>query len=104
MAWIKTVDETNADGELARTYDELSQRAGAVANILQIHSLAPEVLKAHLDIYHAALHAPGELSRRLLLAQRQFYAAQNTARRLATHCWNGEETDNDKAQSSHQKA
>ncbi len=26
MAWIKTVDETNADGELARTYDELRQR------------------------------------------------------------------------------
>ncbi len=49
MAWIKTVDETNAEGELARTYDELRQRAGAVANILQIHSLAPDVLKAHLD-------------------------------------------------------
>ncbi len=70
MAWIKSVDETNADGELARTYDELRQRAGAVANILKIHRLAPEVLMAHLDIYHAALHAPGELS----LAQREMIA------------------------------
>ena len=63
MAWIKNIDETNADGELARAYDELRQRAGAVANILKIHSLAPDVLKSHLDIYRAALHAPGELSR-----------------------------------------
>jgi len=46
-----------------------------VANILKIHSLAPEVLKAHLDIYHAALHAPGELSR----AQREMIAVAVSA-------------------------
>ena len=75
MTWIKAIDETNAEGELARSYDELRQRAGAVANILMIHSLAPEVLKAHLDIYHAALHAPGELSR----AQREMIAVAVSA-------------------------
>ncbi|MEP6644822.1 MAG: carboxymuconolactone decarboxylase family protein [Acidobacteriaceae bacterium] len=34
-----------------------------MANILKIHSLAPDVLTAHLQIYQAAMHASGELSR-----------------------------------------
>jgi alkylhydroperoxidase family enzyme len=63
VAWIKTIDERDADGALKRLYDEQQRQAGAVASILKIHSLAPEVLMAHLAIYHAAMHAPGELSR-----------------------------------------
>jgi alkylhydroperoxidase family enzyme len=63
VAWIKTINELDADGTLKRIYDEQHRQAGAVANILEIHSLAPEVLKAHLAIYHAAMHAPGDLSR-----------------------------------------
>ena len=63
MAWTKTIDETEAEGALKHIYEEQRREAGAVANILKIHSLAPEVLNAHLTIYHAAMHAPGELSR-----------------------------------------
>jgi len=70
VAWIKTIDERDADGALKRIYDEQQRQAGAVASILKIHSLAPEVLIAHLAIYHAAMHAPGELSR----AQREMIA------------------------------
>jgi alkylhydroperoxidase family enzyme len=70
VAWIKTIDERDADGALKRLYDEQHRQAGAVASILKIHSLAPEVLMAHLAIYHAAMHAPGELSR----AQREMIA------------------------------
>ena len=70
MAWIKTIDEGDADSALKRIYHEQHRQAGAVANILKIHSLAPKVLKAHLEIYHAAMHAPGELSR----AQREMVA------------------------------
>ena len=62
MAWIRTIEPDRAEGNLKQIYDEQQRQAGAVANILQIHSLAPEVLAAHLAIYHAALHAPGELS------------------------------------------
>ena len=63
MAWIKTVGEPAAEGALQQIYDEQRRQAGAVANILKIHSLAPEVLGAHLRIYQAALQTPGELSR-----------------------------------------
>jgi len=70
VAWIKTIDERDADGALKRIYDEQNRQAGAVASILTIHSLAPEVLTAHLAIYHAAMHAAGQLSR----AQREMIA------------------------------
>lgn len=70
MAWIRTIDENDAEGDLKRIYDEERRRAGAVANILKIHSLAPEALKAHLAIYHAAMHAPGEIRH----AQREMIA------------------------------
>jgi alkylhydroperoxidase family enzyme len=63
MAWIKTISPDEAEGELKQIYEEQKNRAGAVANILQIHSLAPNVLAAHLDIYKAAMHGSGELSR-----------------------------------------
>ncbi len=63
MAWIRTINPDQAEGELQQIYEEQKRQAGAVANILQIHSLTPDVLAAHLGIYKAAMHAPGELSR-----------------------------------------
>lgn len=70
MAWVKTIDPDQAEGHLKQIYEEQQRQAGAVANILRIHSLAPEILAAHLVIYKAAMHAPGELSR----AQREMIA------------------------------
>jgi uncharacterized peroxidase-related enzyme len=70
MAWIRTTDEGEAGGNLKQLYDEQRRQAGGVANILKIHSLAPDVLKAHLALYQAAMHVPGELSR----AQREMIA------------------------------
>ena len=63
VVWIQIIDENEATGDLKRIYEEQRQRSGGVANILKIHSLAPEVLNAHLAIYHAAMHAPGLFSR-----------------------------------------
>lgn len=63
MAWIKTIEEHDARGDLKRIYAEQRLKAGDLANILKIHSIAPGVLEAHLGLYHAAMHAPGELSR-----------------------------------------
>ncbi len=63
MAWIRTINPDEAEGELAQVYEEQKRQAGDVANILRIHSLAPDVLTAHLGIYKASMHAQGELSR-----------------------------------------
>ena len=63
MAWIRIISPDEAEGKLKQIYEDQKNQPGAVANILQIHSLVPDVLAAHLDIYKAAMHAPGELSR-----------------------------------------
>ena len=64
MTWIETVAEDDAQGELKSIYDAQGQQAGAVANILKVHSLSPAILEAHLRLYSAVMHAPGPLSRR----------------------------------------
>jgi len=57
------IEETEAEGKLKDIYDSQSRQAGALANILKIHSLAPETLSAHLGLYLSVMHAPGDLSR-----------------------------------------
>ncbi len=57
------IEETEATGKLKGIYDSQRQQAGALANILKIHSLAPEILTAHLGLYVAVMHTPGALSR-----------------------------------------
>ena len=79
MVWIRMIEETEAQGELRNIYEEQKRQAGALANILKIHSLAPHVLAAHLEIYKAAMHTPGELGR----AQREMIAVAVSA---ANHC------------------
>jgi len=75
MAWIRTIAEGEAVGELRNIYEEQKCQAGALANILMIHSLVPDVLAAHLEIYKAAMHARGELGR----AQREMIAVAVSA-------------------------
>jgi uncharacterized peroxidase-related enzyme len=64
MAWIETVSEDAAAPELKSIYINQQKQAGAVANILKIHSLEPAILEAHLRLYSAVMHASGALSRR----------------------------------------
>ncbi len=59
MAWIKTIEEPDAEGDLKRIYAEQRLKAGDLANILKVHSIAPGVLAAHLGLYQAAMHASG---------------------------------------------
>lgn len=64
VAWINSIDQPDSGSDLERIYRQQGRQAGAVANILTIHSLAPHVLAAHLELYKAAMHTPGELSQR----------------------------------------
>jgi uncharacterized peroxidase-related enzyme len=63
MAWIKVIDDAEADGELKEIYRAQGKKAGALANILKIHSLAPRTLSTHMAFYESVMHAPGDLSR-----------------------------------------
>ena len=63
MPWIKVVEEAEAEGHLKEIYQAQGKKAGALANILTIHSLAPQTLSTHMAFYEAVMHVPGDLSR-----------------------------------------
>lgn len=63
-AWIRTVDESQADGVLAELYNRSrDRRRNVVDNILKVHSLNPDSLADHLRLYRNVMHAPCGLSR-----------------------------------------
>lgn len=64
MSWIAEVDEAAAEGEIAELYAELREQRGKVSNILKVHSLRPQALKHHLDLYMGLMFGAGGLSRR----------------------------------------
>ena len=64
MAYIRVVNEDEADGKLFETYDEIQRNRGRVSNILRAQSLDPKGLRAHLDLYMATVFGKGGLSRR----------------------------------------
>ena len=63
MAYIRTIDEPEASGSLAREYENARQRTGKIFNILKVQSLAPEALRASISLYLAVMHGPSELTR-----------------------------------------
>lgn len=61
MPWIRTVDESEADGRLAELYARMvDPEHGRVDEILRVHSLDPEGLEAHWRLYRSAMRpTPG---------------------------------------------
>lgn len=71
MAWIRTISETEADEGLGKLYDEARDpRSGQLDNILQIHSLNPPGLAAHLQLYRTVMRG----SRSLRKVERELIA------------------------------
>ncbi len=70
MAWIKVVDEDEAEGELKKMYEKLIEPWGGVDNILKIHSLNPASLSGHFEFYKTLMRGRSDLSR----AQREMIA------------------------------
>jgi uncharacterized peroxidase-related enzyme len=64
MAWISTVPPGEAGGELRALYDDLERKRGKIAHILEVQSLRPRALKAHIDLYMDLMFASGGISRR----------------------------------------
>jgi uncharacterized peroxidase-related enzyme len=63
MAWIKVIQEDEADGRLKKLYDKYTDPWGGVDNILKIHSLNVKSLKAHYDFYAHLMRGKSDLSR-----------------------------------------
>lgn len=56
MAWIETIPEDAADGEVKELYDRTADPAtGRVDHIMTIHSLHPEGLRTHYELYREVM-------------------------------------------------
>lgn len=64
IAWIETVPEAEARGELKRAYQRAGDpRSGNVDHIMKIHSLNPASLTDHLHLYKTLMYAESPLTR-----------------------------------------
>jgi len=63
MAWIRVVEESEAEGELVESYRRHRDPSGQVDNILKIHSLNPRSLTTHFELYEHLMRGPSGLSR-----------------------------------------
>jgi uncharacterized peroxidase-related enzyme len=64
MAWIKQIGIEEAQGKLRKLYDRIVGRTkGSVANILMVHSLNPDAMEAHLNLYETIMFGESGLSR-----------------------------------------
>lgn len=63
MPYIRTISPSEADGELARLFRRAGNPDGTVDDVMLVHSLSPESLRAHFELYVVAMHKPSPLSR-----------------------------------------
>jgi len=63
VAYIRLIDEGEAQGLLAEEYDAAVERAGKVFNILKAMSLRPGVLRASMELYKEIMFGESGLSR-----------------------------------------
>ncbi len=70
MAWIRMIDEDQAEGKLRELYARMREPWGGVDNIMKIHSLNPRSLQGHFEFYGALMGGRSPLSR----AQREMIA------------------------------
>ncbi len=63
MSWIKEIDEREAHSNLKIQYERIKKERGQLANILKVHSLNPEALRAHFELYLTLMFGKSDLSR-----------------------------------------
>ncbi|QUJ77089.1 peroxidase-related enzyme [Sulfitobacter albidus] len=56
MAWIKTIPFDAATGKLRQLYERVTGPGNNVDNIMQMHSLRPHTMEAHMAVYKYVLH------------------------------------------------
>lgn len=63
MARIEIIHEDQAEGQLKEIYDNLMESRGKLANVHKIHSLNPDSLVAHMDLYMTLMFKKSPLKR-----------------------------------------
>lgn len=84
MPWIKQIDENEAEGKLKDVFSDLTQSRGKISNIMKIHSLDPDTMKNHLDMYLSIMFSKSSLERE----ERELIAVVVSALNNCSYCIN----------------
>ena len=56
-AWIKMIDDADADGRLKDLLDQARTPHGTVDTVMRVHSLRPNTMEGHVTLYRSVLHS-----------------------------------------------
>lgn len=65
MSWIREIEAEKAEGRLKEIYSEIIGSRGKLSNIMRVHSLLPETMKNHMELYLSVMFNGNRLSREL---------------------------------------
>ncbi|MFW5927866.1 MAG: peroxidase-related enzyme [Thermoplasmatota archaeon] len=65
MSWIDEIDEENADDKLEEVYNRIKGDRGKLSNIMKVHSLMPQAMDDHMDLYMSIMFKERSLSREM---------------------------------------
>jgi uncharacterized peroxidase-related enzyme len=82
MSWITIISEQEASGDLEKVYEEIAGKRGKLSNIMRVHSLRPDAMRSHMDLYMSLLFSRSGLSR----AERELIATVVSATNRCTYC------------------
>jgi uncharacterized peroxidase-related enzyme len=82
LAWVKTVSEDNATGELKRAYELVVRTRGKISNIMRALSLNAGVLRLFVELYTTLVYGRSGLSR----GERETIALLISARNRCSYC------------------
>lgn len=63
MPFIKVIDETEAEGKLKEVYENIISSRGKLSNIMKIHSLNPNAMINHMELYKSIMFGKSSVSR-----------------------------------------
>ncbi len=63
MAWIRVLGEGEADEKLSAAFAKVVGNRGKLSHIMAVHSLCPEAMTAHMDLYMSVMYGRSGLSR-----------------------------------------
>ncbi|MHC4380159.1 MAG: peroxidase [Planctomycetota bacterium] len=65
MAWIRQIQDEDAEGLLHKIFTDAVRRAGRVFGIVRLTSLNPGMTRAHMGVYRSVMKADSCLPPRL---------------------------------------
>jgi uncharacterized peroxidase-related enzyme len=63
MSYIETIADADASPDLADLYRRVAGPQGQVDHVMRVHSLNPESMRTHFELYKSAVHGRSPLSR-----------------------------------------